>query len=195
MPNFLRNIFFLIVIFLSACSDGGDKKATGEETATAQTGGIDRGANKRSTSNADFGYYKSDGDSLIIPSFEIDVHLSRNAKAKLSKDNETMIVSASFMGVPKDTTSAAYRNSSEMGIAGKDVEIRNGGIAKFENIKFSKALYDSLSDKDIQLLINVFSGRRSSTDNLLNCGIIQEKMSEIRGKKFTIDCKLIYGED
>jgi len=82
-----------------------------------------------------------------------------------------------------------------MGIAGKDIEIKNGGIAKFENIRFPKPLYDSLSDKDIQLLINVFSGRHSSPDNLLDCGIIQEKMSKVKGKIFTIDCKLIYGED
>lgn len=195
MPRLFKNLFFLIVISLSACSGGGDKKATEKERPATGTVGIDKDAKENGKSNSEFGYFKTYGDSLIIPSFEIEVHLSPKAKAKLSKDNETIIVSASFLGVPTDTTSAAFLQSGEMGITGKDVELRNGSIAKFENIKFSKSLYDSLSDKDIQLLINVFSGRHSSPDNLLNCGIVQEKMSKIKGRKFTIDCKLIYGEE
>jgi len=185
MPHVLRSSFLLIVIFLSACSDGSDKKVAEKKTTETETG----------NANSKFGYFKPDGDSLIVPAFEIEVHLSQKAEAKLSKENETIIVSASFIGIPKDTTSTAFLESGETGIAGKDIEIRNGSIAKFENIKFSKSLYDSLSDKDIQLLINVFSGRHSSTDNLLDCGIIEDKLSKVQGKKFKIDCKLIYGED
>ena len=195
MPNYFKVFFLLAVIFLSACGNDSDKKASNNEMEATEAAETNRSANKTSGSISDFGYFKPDGDSLIIPSFEIEVNLSPKAKAKLSRDKETIIVSASFMGVPKDTTSEAFLQSGEMGIAGKDIELRNDNIAHFENIKFTKALYDSLSDKDIQLLINVFSGRRSSTDNLLSCGIIQEKMSKIKGKKFTIDCKLIYGED
>jgi hypothetical protein len=195
MSNYLKNSFLLIVFFLSACSGGSDKKASKNEMEATEAADSIKSANKTSGSISDFGYFKPDGDSLIIPAFEIEVNLSQKAKAKLSKDKETIIVSASFMGIPKDTTSEEFLQSGEMGIAGKDIELRNNNVAKFENIKFSKSLYDSLSDKDIQLLINVFSGRRSSTNNLLSCGIVQEKMSKIKGKKFAINCKLIYGED
>ncbi|HEY5367506.1 MAG TPA: hypothetical protein VIJ75_00820 [Hanamia sp.] len=195
MPDYFKVFFLFAVIFLSACGNDSDKKASDYQLDATGAADSIKSANKTSASISDFGYFKLDGDSLIIPSFEIGVKLSSNAKAKLLEDKETIIVSASFMGVPKDTTSAAFLESGEIGIAGKDMELRNDDIAKFENIKFSKLLYDSLSDKDIQLLINVFSGRRSSTDNVLSCGIVQEKMSKVKGKKFTIDCKLIYGED
>lgn len=197
MQDYFKVFFLLAVIFLSACGNDSDKKASDNQLDATGTADSIKSANKTSGSISDFGYFKLDGDSLIIPSFEIEVNLSpkAKAKAKLLKDKETIIVSASFMGVPKDTASAAFLESGEIRIAGKDMELRNDDIAKFENIKFSKLLFDSLSDKDIQLLVNVFSGRRSSIDNMLSCGIVQEKMSKVKGKKFTIDCKLIYGED
>src|SRR6185437_9455340 len=190
MQNPSKKLLVIVLLFLGACTNNNNNHSN-ETTNNKKQGSSEL---KESTANA-FGYFKPDGDSLIIPTFEIEVSLSPKAKAKLSKNKETIIVSASFSGVPKDTTSENFQNLGEIGIAGKDIEMRNDSIAKFENIKFSKSLYDSLSDKDIQLLINVFSGRRSSPDNLLDCGIIQEKMSKVKGKIFTIDCKLIYGED
>jgi hypothetical protein len=140
-------------------------------------------------------YYKYEGDSVIIPSFEITVSLSAKAKQKLKKDKETILVIAYFSGQPKDTTSEEYLKSGGMGITSAQREIKDSGIAKFEGVKFSKALYDSLADKDIQLLINVVSGRKSTKDNLLNCDILEDKMSRIKGKRFTIKGKLIYGDD
>lgn len=190
MKNPPKHLLIFMLLFLGACTNNSNNHTNGT-TADEKTGSKDA----EKTTATEFGYFKPDGDSLVIPSFEIEVNLSPKAKEKLKKDNETIIVSASFIGMPKDTTSENFQDSGEMGIAGKDIEIRNGSIAKFENIRFPKSVYDSLSDKDIQLLINVFSGRRSSSDNLLNCGIIQEKMSKVKGKIFTIDCKLIYGED
>ena len=186
-----KKFLVFILLFLGACTNSNNNNHPNEITTDEKPGNNDL---KRSAVT-EFGYFKPDGDSLIIPTFEIEVNLSPKAKAKLSKNNETIIVSASFIGMPRDTTSKDFKNSGEMGIAGKDIEIRSGSIANFENIRFSKSLYDSLADKGIQLLINVFSGRHSSPDNLLNCGIIQEKMSKVKGKIFTIDCKLIYGED
>lgn len=191
MQNPSKKVFVVILLFLGACTNNNKNHHPNEITTNEKPGSSEL----KKSAATEFGYFKPDGDSLIIPTFEIEVSLSQKAKAKLSKNNETIIVSASFSGMPKDTTSKDFQNSGEIGISGKDIEIRNDSIAKFENIRFSKSLYDSLSDKDIQLLINVFSGRHSSPDNLLDCGIIQEKMSKVKGKIFTIDCKLIYGED
>ena len=143
---------------------------------------------------SDPGYFKLYGDSMIIPSFEIEVSLSEKANAKLKADKETIIVSAIFSGIPKDTTSEDYRKTGEFGLGFHNIELVESRIAKFEGIKFSKSLYDSLADKDIQLLINIFSGRKSTRDNLLNCDILQDKMSNIKGRKFTLKGKLIYGD-
>lgn len=192
MIKFLNT--FLLFIFLLSCTSHDAKKnnnAQGKDTL------INNGVVKPGTTslNNTVSYYKFEGDSVIIPSFEINVSLSAKAKQKLKKDKETIIVIAYFSGQPKDTTTEEYLKSGSMGITSAQSEIKDSGIAKFEGIKFSKALYDSLADKDIELLVNVVSGRRSAKDNLLNCDILEDKMSRIKGKRFTIKGKLIYGDD
>ena len=186
-------ISFLLFVSLFSCTSHDEKESSHNQdkdtlnnnsVVKADTTSINKGA-----------YYKFDGDSVIIPSFEIGVSLSPKAKQKIEKGKETIIVIAYFTGQPKDTTSEEYLKSGDMGITSAQREIKDSAIAKFEGVKFSKALYDSLADKDIQLLINVVSGRKSTKDNLLNCDILEDKMSHIKGKRFTIKGKLIYGDD
>jgi hypothetical protein len=186
-------ISFLLFIFLFSCTSQESKKNNnnpGKDTLNKNSF-----VKADTTSISNTAYYKFVGDSVIIPSFEIEVSLSTKAKQKLKKDKETIIVIAYFSGQPKDTTSEEYLKSGEMSLTSAQREIKDSAIAKFEGIKFSKALYDLLADKDIQLLINVVSGRKSTKDNLLNCDILEDKMSNIKGKRFTIKGKLIYGDD
>ena len=136
-------------------------------------------------------YFKQAGDSLEIPAFEIELNLSVQANDKLNRDKETVIVDAWFSGDPKDTTSKEYAESGEMFINTKRIELAGVRIAKFEGIKFSKRQFDLLADKDIRVLINVFSGRKSSSDNLLDCAMLSDKMSAVKGKKFVLAGKLI----
>ncbi len=42
-----------------------------------------------------------------------------------------------------------------------------------------------------QLLINVYSGRKSSPNNLLDCGIYEGSFQAIQGQSIPIACKLI----
>jgi hypothetical protein len=42
-----------------------------------------------------------------------------------------------------------------------------------------------------QLLINVYSGRKSSPNNLLDCGIYEGSLAAIQGQSIPISCKLI----
>jgi hypothetical protein len=141
------------------------------------------------------GYYKADGDSLIIPTFEIGVNLSPKADKKLKEDKETIIVAAFFSGQPKNKTSKEYLNDGEIFLTSAKIELTDARIAKFEGTKFSKTLYDSLDDKDIQLLINIYSGRKSSQDNLLDGGLLSVKMSKVKGKSWPMKVKLIYNDD
>ena len=144
-------------------------------------------------SNAQLGYLEMDGDSVLIPDFEIEVSLSPNAEKKLKEDNETVIVSAMFSGTPKDSLSDEYQF---MGISVKNynIELTTQRIARFEKIKFHSSILNKLSDTDIFLLINVFSGRRSSENNILDVEILEDKMSEVKGNKYVLKGKLI-GED
>lgn len=186
-------ITFLLFIFLFSCTSNNGKI---NNNAPVKDTLINNSVVKVDTTLLNnTANYKFEGDSVIIPSFEIAVSLSAKAKQKLMKDKETIVVIAYFSGQPKDTTSEEYLKSGEMGITSAQREIKDSGIAKFEDVKFSKALYDSLVDKDIQLLINVVSGRKSTKNNLLNCDILEDKMSRIKGKRFIIKGKLIYGDD
>jgi hypothetical protein len=42
-----------------------------------------------------------------------------------------------------------------------------------------------------QLLINVYSGRKSSPNNLLDCGIYEGSLQAVQGQSIPIPCKLI----
>lgn len=134
--------------------------------------------------------YKMEGDEFVIPTFEIEVSNSPKADQTLTKQKETIIVSAFFNGDPVNEKD--LDDDGQMFITKKEIELTGDNrIAKFEGLKFSKAMYDKLADKDITLLINVYSGRKSSDDNLLDCGIVEAKASKLMNKRFTLDCKLI----
>ena len=140
---------------------------------------------------------KASNDMIEIPFFEIEIELSEAAEKKLQDDNESIIVAAYFTGYPSDVEKVPkeYREllgwDDSISLVTQTIELTDTPLARFENLAYPKALYDLLDDKDIQLLINVFSGRRSTNRNLLDCGILEGSMSKIEGKRFTISGKLI----
>jgi hypothetical protein len=139
------------------------------------------------------GAYTLIGDSLLLPPVEIEVSLSEKATQKFGNITETIIVDASFSAPSSDPNGKNYEEPTVVATVQKELN-GNERRARFEGIKFPKRLYDSLFDKDVELLVNVYSGRKSSPDNLLSCGIVSEKASVFKDKKYTIKCKLIYGE-
>jgi len=90
MQNPSKKLFVVILLFIGACTNNNNNNNHSNEITTNERQGSS--GLKRSAAN-EFGYFKPDGDSLIIPTFEIEVSLSPKAKAKLSKNNETIIVS------------------------------------------------------------------------------------------------------
>lgn len=170
-------------LLLACNTSGGNQENTATTTATAPA-----------ATTEDWGYFQPVGDSLLIPPFEVVLELSEKAAQKLKKQQENILVDAMFTGVPTDTTSESYQMEGEIFVAESIKELTGAGTAKIEGVKISKKLYLELRDKDIMLLVNVFSARKSSEDNLLDCGIISDKMSVVKNSNFTIRCKLIYGE-
>jgi hypothetical protein len=178
----------LILSFLFSCTSVGEQKNNSGKDKDSGKNSFDR---RDTVALSNIGYYKTEGDSLIIPPFEIEVNLTEKANKKINNDKETIIVSAYFSGQPTDTTTKEYLENGEISITASERELSNGRVARFEGVKFSRLLYNSLADKDIQLLINIYSGRKSTNVNLLNCDILQDRMSNIKNKKFTIKGKLI----
>jgi hypothetical protein len=48
-----------------------------------------------------------------------------------------------------------------------------------------------VNDQGPQLLINAYSGRKSSENNLLDCGIYEGPLRPMLGQNIGISCKLI----
>jgi hypothetical protein len=134
------------------------------------------------------------GDSVILPEFEIEIKLSENAEKKLKTDKESIIVQAYFSGIPIDTTMADYIKWGKISIGSYRIELFDKRIARFENVKISKDEFQLLSDKNFEVLINVFTGRRTTSSNLLNTDILQDGIETIKAKKHILKGKLIYGD-
>jgi len=128
-------------------------------------------------------------DSVEIGSFEIEIELSAKATKALKDKKESVIVTAYFSGIPKDTSK--YLSDGEYPVGSKSIELRNSKNAKFTSLKITKAAFESLADKDVAVLINIYSGRRSSKLNILDGGILQKKISEMKDRKFVMKVKLI----
>jgi len=67
-------------------------------------------------------------------------------------------------------------------------------VARFENVKISKDAFELLSDKDFEVLINIFTGRRASSSNLLDTDNLQDGIESIKAKRHLLKGKLIYGD-
>jgi hypothetical protein len=133
-------------------------------------------------------FLKNNGDLIGIPFFEIELELSETAEKKLLDDNESVIIVAYFTSdlddvskVPEEYKNKMVRNT--ITILTHTIELTNTRLARFENLVFAKEIYDLLEDKDIDVLINVYSGRRSVNSNMLYCAILSGPISKIKEKK------------
>ena len=190
----MRNLILIILTGLIFGCTSATNKNTKENSIQTKNDSTDKKQVDINTHDLDSNYLKIVGDSVEIPSFEIELKLSEKAEGKLKIDNESVIVMAYFSGEPIENIPDKYIDNVEMDelfLLAYPIDLTDKRLAKFENLKFSKELYDLLANKDIRLLINVYSGRKSTDLNLLDCEILQDNMSNIIGKRFAISGKLI----
>ena len=112
--------------------------------------------------------------------------------ATLVAGKETVIVVGYLSGFPIQGTPRKYvdhEGQVDMGEV-KD-EVAPGAIAKFDKVKLNQPMLKWLDSQGPQLLINVYSGRKSSPNNLLDCGIYEGALTAIQGQNIPISCKLI----
>jgi hypothetical protein len=134
-------------------------------------------------------------DSITILPFEIDVKLSPKAKERITKAGETLIVVVFFDGIPKHDAPVELEHDGAFLVASAEIEMIYGQVATFNKIRFSKKIYDELVNKNLDVIVNVFIGRKSSPDNLLSGGFFAGKLSDVVNRKITIETTLIYGDD
>jgi len=127
-----------------------------------------------------------------VPPFNVAVGLTPDATAELRRRGETIKVLAVFYGA---ANARGSKYASDMGDISwsdwQEIEIKGPGVARFGPRKLNLALLDYLEDRKPEVLINVVSGRRTSKDNLLDCGIFEDSVFLAGKKGISINCDLI----
>jgi len=124
--------------------------------------------------------------------FTVKVTFSQKAMDKLVPSKETVIVVGYLYGFPKAGT--PKRDIDEVGqvdLGEVKQEIAPAALATFDRVKPDQALMKWINDQGLQILINVYSGRKSSPNNLLDCGIYEGPLAAVQGQSIPISCKLI----
>jgi hypothetical protein len=127
-----------------------------------------------------------------LAGFTVNVTYSQKAMDTLVAGKETVIVVGYLYGFPKQGTPQGdvdHEGKVDLGEAKK--EIAPGAIATIGSVKPDQALVKWVDNQGLQILINVYSGRKSSPNNLLDCGIYEGPLAAIQGQSTPISCKLI----
>jgi hypothetical protein len=125
--------------------------------------------------------------------FSVSVRLSDVAKKKLVESKETIIVAGDFAGHPKQGTERRYLDikSGEVDLGRIEAEIHPGETAAFNDLKLNPHALGLIDSHGPNILISVFSGRKSSKGNLLDCEAYDGSLDSVHGRTIEIPCQLI----
>ena len=139
----------------------------------------------------------SDSSKPTSFTFSVQVALSDAAKKQFETSGESVIVAAMYFGGGK--TGVAESEFNDVGLIDlgrAEIELSGEGNAALDGHAVLRERLD-LVEGDPQVNVNVYSGRHSSPDNLLNCGMFQDAIKvAVATTPIKIDCRLILeGED
>lgn len=126
--------------------------------------------------------------------FSVQITLSEKARQRMASPAETSIVSATYFADPTPAASDQANEVGQIDMGKTQVELALPGTATFDGSALRQDRLALIQDEP-QVNINVYSGRRSSPDNLLDCGIFQDTVTVAASKPITIGCKLIDEEN
>jgi uncharacterized protein YcfL len=127
------------------------------------------------------------------PEFGVSVRLSDAAKKKLNDSQETIIVAGDFTGHPKQGTERRYLDikSGQVDLGRVEVEAHPDETATFNDLKLNADALGLIDARGPNILLSVFSGRKSSKDNLLDCEVYDGSLDSVHGRTIEIPCQLI----
>lgn len=133
--------------------------------------------------------------------FTVEITLSPAARARLASQHESVVASAEYFGEPSAQAQADRVPGSEnpwLTLHRAQVELEgaqiDGGVAvaRFPAVTLDP---EQLAWTDApgapQVNVNVYSGRRSSPDNLLDCGMFQDTLAVAARAPIKVSCGLI----
>lgn len=135
-------------------------------------------------------------DAAAPPSpyaFEISLTLTPRAAEKLAASKERVIVDASYFGPAVSAAAPGVdEHGQEVWLGGDMIEVDPvNARVKAPGTGFDPTNIASITGEP-EVLVNVYSARKTHTDNLLSCGIYQGPVKMAQQKPVEIRCDLIY---
>lgn len=126
--------------------------------------------------------------------FKVEVTLSKAAQERL-QGKDTVIVSADYFGYPSQAAIDQKVPGSEnpwLTLHQRQIELPGAGRASFPQVSFDPQQLKWVEHPNQpEVNINVFSGRKSSPDNLLDCEMFQDTLAAAYKSPVRLHCTLI----
>ena len=129
--------------------------------------------------------------TVSVPDFTITIKLSPQAVRRLLDLHESIKVLAMFDGDPLPGQGHYNAPMRDVYLGSDEKLVDENYGARFDSAKISKRHWDQLENKDFYVTINVFSARKSSKNNLLDCDDREGRVSTFAGRTTEVHCRLI----
>lgn len=128
--------------------------------------------------------------------FEVRLTMTPRAAEKLASMNERVIVDAMYFGLAASADAPGVDDHGmEVGLGSDEVEVApQNAVVTTPGSGFDPTHIASIKGEP-EVLVNVYSARKSHADNLLSCGIYQGPVKMAQQKPVEIQCDLIYDEN
>ena len=128
--------------------------------------------------------------------FEVNLTLTPRAAEKLAGTKERVIVDASYFGAAiNESVPGVDDYGQEVGLGGDLIEVDPvNALVKAPGTGFDATNIAGITGEP-ELLVNVYSARKTHTDNILSCGIYQGPVKMAQKQPLDIRCDLIYDEN
>lgn len=110
---------------------------------------------------------------LLVRPFEIDLELTAQAQKAMCERNETIVLAFIFHGdwrTPITESNKQYFSDGYGFVIRKEVPVQR--LYRIDDLEIPQDFYEPLPDKDVSIVLNIISGRKSSENNLLSYDIL-----------------------
>jgi len=124
--------------------------------------------------------------------FTVAVTLSDKARKQFDKSGESLVVGAAYFAAPAANAPKDIVNEiGTIDLGRKEKELAGSGEVTFDGSALKRDRLTYVEGLP-QVNINVWSGRKSSPDNLLDCDMFQDAIAvAARKNPITLHCRLI----
>lgn len=127
-----------------------------------------------------------------VPEYlHVNISLSPQIASFLKEKSETLIVTADYYGWPAPGAVKQADAKGEVRLGEEKVEQPGAGKAVFSGNAINPKKLKYVKDGDVQVVVNIHSGRHSSPNELLTCGFYEGSVVSVRKFDLTLTCRRI----